>query len=98
MMEYTITELIGDYPLENQPSWDFIGPLDDAITLARLTFDLSPDKNNPLYHIIVMELLHNENIDVEYLIHHSGEYRGKDATQMSDDFAKANLKNARQQG
>jgi hypothetical protein len=90
--KYTVTELIGDYSIENQVNFDFIGPLDDAITLARTTFDASPDKDKYLYYIVVMELL--EDTFVEYLIHKTGEYRGDDATQMSEKLAALDLKDA----
>jgi hypothetical protein len=91
-MEYKLTEFICDYPIENQGNWGWRGSLDDAISLTRMTFDLSPDKNNPLYYIVVMEK--DEDNFVEYLIHHSGEYRGADATSFADDLVNSYLKDA----
>lgn len=82
---YRITEFISDYPPEDQDNWGWTGSLDDAISLARMTFDLSPNKNNKLYYIIIME--ENEDDAVEYLIHGGVEHRGDVATRVANYLA-----------
>jgi hypothetical protein len=89
-MEYTVMEMMGDYPPEDQENWDWIGPLDDAITLARMTYDLSTAKDNPSYYIVVRELLYNDD-KVEFLLHQNIEYRGQEATNKANELAKEDM-------